>query len=231
MLYVCLFISVISLSLKLFDAFPLIFSFPFFSLSLSLLPLFFSLVTPSLFLCLPLCLCHPLSFSTSPSSVCLSLSAIQTAIRLCVEGKNSLHRELKLRRRDQREERERRRTTKEEELRRLRLLQDEREQRLAELELLQEAQRQAQATLEQEEQRRRQQHEQLQRALQEQLQEAEEVRRRWRGGGDRRRRGKERRGKEKRKGGGRGRRKRGKVTKEERKGEEGEIGDEIEKKS
>ncbi|XP_041944804.1 differentially expressed in FDCP 6 homolog isoform X1 [Alosa sapidissima] len=103
-------------------------------------------------------------------------TAIQTAIRLCVEGKTSLHRELKLRRRDQREERERRRATKEEELRRLRLLQDEREQRLVELELLQEAQRQAQATLEQEEQKRRLQHEQLQRALQEQLQEAEEAR-------------------------------------------------------
>uniref|UniRef100_A0A8K9XTY6 DEF6 guanine nucleotide exchange factor n=1 Tax=Oncorhynchus mykiss TaxID=8022 RepID=A0A8K9XTY6_ONCMY len=64
-------------------------------------------------------------------------TAIQTAIRLCVEGKKSLHKDLKLRRREQREERERRHTAKEEELQSLRLLQWERESKLAELELLQ----------------------------------------------------------------------------------------------
>ncbi|XP_071374229.1 differentially expressed in FDCP 6 homolog isoform X1 [Centroberyx affinis] len=103
-------------------------------------------------------------------------TAIQTAIRLYVEGKTSLHKDLKLKRREQREQREKRRQAKEEELQRLRALQEERERKLAELELLKEAQRQAQALLEQDEQRRRQQHEQLQRALEVQLREAEEAR-------------------------------------------------------
>uniref|UniRef100_A0AAY5KT84 PH domain-containing protein n=1 Tax=Esox lucius TaxID=8010 RepID=A0AAY5KT84_ESOLU len=103
-------------------------------------------------------------------------TAIQTAIRLCVEGKNSLHKDLKLRRREQREERERRRIAKEEEEQRLHLIHEERERQLVELELLQEAQRQAQAALQKEEQKRRQQHEELQNTLQEQLQLAEEAR-------------------------------------------------------
>ncbi|XP_020341450.2 differentially expressed in FDCP 6 homolog isoform X1 [Oncorhynchus kisutch] len=102
-------------------------------------------------------------------------TAIQTAIRLCVEGKKSLHKDLKLRRREQREERERRHTAKEEELQSLRLLQWERESKLAELELLQDAQKQAQTALLQEEQKRIQ-HVELQRTLQEQLQQAEEAR-------------------------------------------------------
>lgn len=102
-------------------------------------------------------------------------AAIQTAIRLHVEGKKSLHKDLKLKRREQREQREKRRQAKEEELQRLRALQEERERKLAELDLLKEAQKQAQALLEQDEQRRRQQHEQLQRALEVQLREAEEV--------------------------------------------------------
>ncbi|XP_045899666.1 differentially expressed in FDCP 6 homolog [Micropterus dolomieu] len=103
-------------------------------------------------------------------------TAIQTAIRLHVEGKKSLHKDLKLKRREQREQREKRRQSKEEELQRLRALQEERERKLAELELLKEAQKQAQALMEQDEQRRRQQHEQLQRALEVQLREAEEAR-------------------------------------------------------
>ncbi|CAJ1085304.1 differentially expressed in FDCP 6 homolog isoform X2 [Xyrichtys novacula] len=103
-------------------------------------------------------------------------AAIQTAIRLHVEGKTSLHKDLKLKRREQREQREKRRQAKEEELQRLRALQEERERKLAELDLLKEAQKQAQALLEQDEQRRRQQHEQLQQALEIQLREAEEAR-------------------------------------------------------
>ncbi|XP_074538606.1 differentially expressed in FDCP 6 homolog isoform X2 [Halichoeres trimaculatus] len=103
-------------------------------------------------------------------------AAIQTAIRLHVEGKTSLHKDLKLKRREQREQREKRRQAKEEELQRLRALQEERERKLAELDLLKEAQKQAQALLEQDEQRRRQQHEQLQKALEIQLREAEEAR-------------------------------------------------------
>ncbi|XP_068602520.1 differentially expressed in FDCP 6 homolog [Brachionichthys hirsutus] len=103
-------------------------------------------------------------------------TAIQTAIRLHVEGKGSLHQDLKLKRRDQREQREKRQQAKEEELQRLRALQEERERKLAELELLKEAQKQAQALLEQDEEKRRQQHEQLQRALEVQLREAEEAR-------------------------------------------------------
>ncbi|TNM87153.1 differentially expressed in FDCP 6 homolog [Takifugu flavidus] len=103
-------------------------------------------------------------------------AAIQTAIRLSIEGKNSLHKDLKLKRREQREQREKRRQAKEEELQRLRALQEERERKLAELELLKEAQKQAQVLLEQDEQRRRQQHEQLQQALEVQLREAEEAR-------------------------------------------------------
>lgn len=102
-------------------------------------------------------------------------TAIQTAIRLYVEGKSSLHKDLKLKRREQREQREKRRQAKEEELQRLRALQEERERKLAELELLKEAQKQAQAIMEQDEQRRRQQHEQLQRNLEIQLREAEDV--------------------------------------------------------
>uniref|UniRef100_A0A1A7X2N8 Differentially expressed in FDCP 6a homolog n=1 Tax=Iconisemion striatum TaxID=60296 RepID=A0A1A7X2N8_9TELE len=103
-------------------------------------------------------------------------AAIQTAIRLHVEGKTSLHKDLKLKRREQREQREKRRQAKEEELQRLRALQEERERKLAELELLKEAQKQAQDLLEHDEQRRRQQHEQLQRTLEIQLREAEEAR-------------------------------------------------------
>ncbi|XP_034550700.1 differentially expressed in FDCP 6 homolog isoform X2 [Notolabrus celidotus] len=103
-------------------------------------------------------------------------AAIQTAIRLHVEGKTSLHKDLKFKRREQREQREKRRQAKEEELQRLRALQEERERKLAELELLKEAQKQAQALLEQDEQRRRQQHEQLQQALEVQLREAEDAR-------------------------------------------------------
>ncbi|KAM7411999.1 hypothetical protein PAMA_021799 [Pampus argenteus] len=103
-------------------------------------------------------------------------TAIQTAIRLHVDGKTSLHKDLKLKRREQRDQREKRQQAKEEELQRLRALQEERERKLAELELLKEAQKQAQALLEQDEQRRRQQHEQLQQALEIQLREAEEAR-------------------------------------------------------
>ncbi|XP_041701376.1 differentially expressed in FDCP 6 homolog isoform X2 [Coregonus clupeaformis] len=103
-------------------------------------------------------------------------AAIQTAIRLHTEGKTSLHKDLKLKRREQREQRERRRLAKEEELQRFRALQEEKERKLAELELLKEAQRQAQALLEQDEMRRRQQHEEMQQALEVQLREAEESR-------------------------------------------------------
>ncbi|XP_068163201.1 differentially expressed in FDCP 6 homolog [Antennarius striatus] len=103
-------------------------------------------------------------------------TAIQTAIRLHVEGKSSLHKDLKLKRREQREQREKRQQAKEEELQRLRALQEERERKLAELELLKEAQKQAQALLEQDEEKRRQQYEQLQRTLEVQLREAEEAR-------------------------------------------------------
>ncbi|XP_019737105.1 differentially expressed in FDCP 6 homolog [Hippocampus comes] len=103
-------------------------------------------------------------------------TAIQTAIRLHVEGKTSLHKDLKLKRHEQREQRERRQQAKEEELQRLRALQDERERKLEELELLREAQKQAQVLLAQNEESRRQQHEQLQQTFEVQLREAEEVR-------------------------------------------------------
>ncbi|CAL8277543.1 unnamed protein product [Boreogadus saida] len=103
-------------------------------------------------------------------------TAIQTAIRLYVEGKTSLHKDLKLKRREQREQREKRRLDKEEELQRLRALQEEREHKLAELEVLREAQKQAQVLQEQDEQKRREQHEQLHRTLEIQLREAEEAR-------------------------------------------------------
>lgn len=103
-------------------------------------------------------------------------AAIQLAIRLRSEGKNSLHKELKVRRQEVREERERRRSLREQETQRLQDLQGEKEQKQVELELLKEAQKQAQATLLQEEERRRKQHQELQRALEEQLQQAEEAR-------------------------------------------------------
>ncbi|XP_077456476.1 differentially expressed in FDCP 6 homolog [Stigmatopora argus] len=103
-------------------------------------------------------------------------TAIQTAIRLHVEGKTSLHKDLKLKRQEQREQREKRQGAKEEELQRWRDLQEEQERKMADLELLREAQKQAQVLLEQDEERRRQQHEQLQQTLEVQLREAEEVR-------------------------------------------------------
>ncbi|NXG43094.1 DEFI6 protein, partial [Psilopogon haemacephalus] len=102
--------------------------------------------------------------------------AIQTAIRLQAEGKRSLHKDLKQKRREQREQREQRKAAKEEELQRLKQLQEEKERKLQELELLKEAQRQAEILLQEEEQRRRQQHEEMQRTLEVQLREAEQAR-------------------------------------------------------
>ncbi|NXC10575.1 DEFI6 protein, partial [Orthonyx spaldingii] len=127
--------------------------------------------------------------------------AIQTAIRLQAEGKKSLHKDLKQKRREQREQREQRKAAKEEETQRLKqlqeekerklqelellkedprqaeiLLQEEKERKLQELELLKEAQRQAEILLQEEEQRRRQQHEEMQRTLEIQLREAEQAR-------------------------------------------------------
>ncbi|KFP64581.1 Differentially expressed in FDCP 6, partial [Cariama cristata] len=55
--------------------------------------------------------------------------AIQTAIRLQAEGKKSLHKDLKQKRREQREQREQRKAAKEEETQRLRQLQAEEERR------------------------------------------------------------------------------------------------------
>ncbi|CAB1336776.1 unnamed protein product [Coregonus sp. 'balchen'] len=103
-------------------------------------------------------------------------AAIQTAIRLHAEGKTSLHKDLKLKRKEQREQRERRRLAKEEELQRFQALQEEKERKLTELELLKEAQRQAQALLEQDEMKWRQHHEEMQQALEVQLREAKESR-------------------------------------------------------
>ncbi|XP_059806561.1 differentially expressed in FDCP 6-like isoform X3 [Hypanus sabinus] len=103
-------------------------------------------------------------------------TAIQTAIRLQTEGKKSLHKDLKQKRRDQRELREKRRAAKEEELQRLKQLQEEKERKLQELELLKEAQRQAETLLKEENQRRKQQHEEMQRALEIQLRQAEQAR-------------------------------------------------------
>ena len=103
-------------------------------------------------------------------SLSLSLSAaIQTAIRLQTESKTSLHKDLKLKRREQREQKEQQRKAKDQELQRLQALQEEKQRKLAELELLKEAQRQAQALMEQDEVRRRQQYEQLQQGLEVQL--------------------------------------------------------------
>ncbi|KAK6472112.1 differentially expressed in FDCP 6-like protein isoform X1 [Huso huso] len=103
-------------------------------------------------------------------------TAIQTVIRLESEDKKSLHKDLKLKRREQREQRERRKAAKEEEMLRLRALQEEKEKKLQELELLKEAQRQAEVLLQQDEQRRRAQHEEMQRALEVQLRDAEQAR-------------------------------------------------------
>ncbi|NXK26562.1 DEFI6 protein, partial [Arenaria interpres] len=102
--------------------------------------------------------------------------AIQTAIRLQAEGKKSLHKDLKQKRREQREQREQRKAAKEEETQRLKQLQEEKERKLQELELLKEAQRQAEILLQEEEERRRQQHEEMQRTLEIQLREAEQAR-------------------------------------------------------
>ncbi|NWQ96910.1 DEFI6 protein, partial [Burhinus bistriatus] len=128
-------------------------------------------------------LCPPCA--PSPASPCsphvptdcpLPSPAIQTAIRLQAEGKKSLHKDLKQKRREQREQREQRKAAKEEETQRLKQLQEEKERKLQELELLKEAQRQAEILLQEEEQRRRQQHEEMQRTLEIQLREAEQAR-------------------------------------------------------
>ncbi|KFW69514.1 Differentially expressed in FDCP 6, partial [Pygoscelis adeliae] len=111
-----------------------------------------------------------------PTDRPLPSPAIQTAIRLQAEGKKSLHKDLKQKRREQREQREQRKAAKEEETQRLKQLQEEKERKLQELELLKEAQRQAEILLQEEEQRRRQQHEEMQRTLEIQLQEAEQAR-------------------------------------------------------
>ncbi|XP_078276761.1 differentially expressed in FDCP 6 homolog isoform X2 [Rhinoraja longicauda] len=103
-------------------------------------------------------------------------TAIQTAIRLQAEGKKSLHKDLKQKRREQRELQEKRRAAKEEELQRLKQLQEEKERKLQELELLKEAQRQAETLLKEENQRRKQQHEEMQTALEIQLRQAEQAR-------------------------------------------------------
>lgn len=97
------------------------------------------------------------------------------AIRLQAEGKRSLHKDLKQKRRELREQREQRKAAKEEETQRLKQLQEEKERKLQELELLKEAQRQAEVLLQEEEQRRRRQHEEMQRTLEIQLREAEQV--------------------------------------------------------
>lgn len=110
-----------------------------------------------------------------PTDRPLPSPAIQTAIRLQAEGKKSLHKDLKQKRREQREQREQRKAAKEEETQRLKQLQEEKERKLQELELLKEAQRQAEILLQEEEQRRRQQHEEMQRTLEIQLREAEQV--------------------------------------------------------
>ncbi|XP_020651956.3 differentially expressed in FDCP 6 homolog isoform X2 [Pogona vitticeps] len=102
--------------------------------------------------------------------------AIQMAIRLQAEGKKSLHKDLKQKRREQREQREQKKAAKEEEMQRLKLLQEEKERKLQELELLKEAQRQAELLLHEEEQQRKQQHEEMQRTLEIQLREAEQAR-------------------------------------------------------
>lgn len=130
-------------------------------------------------------LCHPMPPPQLPcvpptpcphcSDCSLPSPAIQTAIRLQAEGKKSLHKDLKQKRREQREQREQRKAAKEEEMQRLRQLQEEKERKLQELELLKEAQRQAEILLQEEEQRRRQQHEEMQRTLEIQLREAEQV--------------------------------------------------------
>lgn len=112
----------------------------------------------------------------NPADPLPSTAAIQMAIRLQAEGKTSLHKDLKQKRREQREQREQRRAAKEEELLRLQQLQEEKERKLQELELLQEAQRQAERLLQEEEERRRSQHRELQEALECQLREAEQVR-------------------------------------------------------
>ncbi|XP_048369814.1 differentially expressed in FDCP 6 homolog [Sphaerodactylus townsendi] len=102
--------------------------------------------------------------------------AIQMAIRLQTEGKKSLHKDLKQKRREQREQREQKKAAKEEEMQHLKQLQEEKERKLQELELLKEAQRQAELLLQEEEQRRKQQHEEMQKTLEIQLQEAEQAR-------------------------------------------------------
>lgn len=126
-------------------------------------------------LCPHACSVSPPQNPYGPTNILLPSPAIQTAIRLQAEGKKSLHKDLKQKRREQREQREQRKAAKEEETQRLKQLQEEKERKLQELELLKEAQRQAEILLQEEEQRRRQQHEEMQRTLEIQLREAEQV--------------------------------------------------------
>ncbi|KAJ1139035.1 hypothetical protein NDU88_005412 [Pleurodeles waltl] len=104
------------------------------------------------------------------------MTAIQTAIRLQEEGKRSYHKDLKQKRREQRELKEQQRAVKEEERLRLKQLQEEREYQQQEIERLKEAQQQNEMLMQEEEKRRQLQHEEMQRALEVQLQEAEQMR-------------------------------------------------------
>ncbi|XP_066561394.1 differentially expressed in FDCP 6 homolog [Amia ocellicauda] len=100
------------------------------------------------------------------------MQAIQTAVRLLSEGKMSLHQELKLRRREQREQSPRAR----EELQALQDLQEEKEKQEQEMEQLLKIQQECEEHRRREEERGREQQQEVQRALERQLEEAERVR-------------------------------------------------------
>ncbi|XP_033888333.3 differentially expressed in FDCP 6 homolog isoform X2 [Acipenser ruthenus] len=95
------------------------------------------------------------------------MQAIQTAIRLLAEGKRSLHKELKLRRRENREQS----SKQKEEQQTLQGLQEEKERQIQEREQLE-----AEALQKEEEEREWEKQQHMQRALERQLREAEKAR-------------------------------------------------------
>ncbi|XP_069489572.1 differentially expressed in FDCP 6 homolog [Ambystoma mexicanum] len=103
-------------------------------------------------------------------------TAIQTAIRMQLEGKKSYHKDLKQKRREQRELKARQKAAKDEDRLRLMQLQEEKDRQQQEIERLKEAQQQNEVLMQEEERRRQLQHEEMQRALEVQLREAEEAR-------------------------------------------------------
>ncbi|XP_043944398.1 differentially expressed in FDCP 6 homolog [Protopterus annectens] len=119
------------------------------------------------------------TFELSASDVRLRqewMQGIQTAVRLLVEGKTSLHKDLKMKRREQRQQNEKKKLEKEGELSQLKQLQEEKEWQLQQTEEIKKSQMELEERRKELEQQGLKQQEDLQKALEKQLRETEEAR-------------------------------------------------------